>query len=452
MALPLPLLVWLVSLHTLKHRKHRIDVSREAASESDVAADDDVARGAKVWALVRVSQIRIYHAMLKIPAEVKRQLKFWQQVTDKSLHGEAFLFDIEEVIPFPEPVDVQQFGESRFRSFIAQLELEQGPRLWNALGAAISENAWAGTEPPNLVLRAAEPYIKKVLNKTWDTILLPHLPSKKGEGTSGVTVGWDLLGCRPSDVPAIPDYVRSFPDRKECLDLSPSVVDSAIDMLQSYASSVLQETSIFDNVAEYDAVQRCVAAFQALLEGLDPSAFARSAREMTGKGNALWSSSRRPYQAAFLVKAVTMASLLQNSSSMIEVLRQAAAMILPEVLHSSFKAMLDSCKHCVPHASTISRWKLLLDGGFMLLQRRLNERLHSEIASSGAGGVCRFLMADASTQHGREFEHIMLSNIRKADLARLYRGMCSLLDQWRLGFISSGDSDLQLGPKNFGRS
>ena len=141
---------------------------------------------------------------------------------------------------------------------------------------------------------------------------------------------------------------RSFPDRKECLDLSPSVVDSAIDMLQSYASSVLQETSIFDNVAEYDAVQRCVAAFQALLEGLDPSAFARSAREMTGKGNALWSSSRRPYQAAFLVKAVTMASLLQNSSSMIEVLRQAAAMILPEVLHSSFKAMLDSCKHCVP--------------------------------------------------------------------------------------------------------
>ena len=197
MALPLPLLVWLVSLHTLKHRKHRIDVSREAASESDVAADDDVARGAKVWALVRVSQIRIYHAMLKIPAEVKRQLKFWQQVTDKSLHGEAFLFDIEEVIPFPEPVDVQQFGESRFRSFIAQLELEQGPRLWNALGAAISENAWAGTEPPNLVLRAAEPYIKKVLNKTWDTILLPHLPSKKGEGTSGVTVGWDLLGCRP---------------------------------------------------------------------------------------------------------------------------------------------------------------------------------------------------------------------------------------------------------------
>ena len=88
----------------------------------------------------------------------------------------------------------------------------------------------------------------------------------------------------------------------------------------------------------------------------------------------------------------------------------------------------------------------------MLLQRRLNERLHSEIASSGAGGVCRFLMADASTQHGREFEHIMLSNIRKADLARLYRGMCSLLDQWRLGFISSGDSDLQLGPQNFGRS
>ncbi|CAE7235205.1 unnamed protein product [Symbiodinium sp. CCMP2456] len=427
--LPLPLLVWLVSLHTLKHQKHRIDVSREAASEPDVAADNDVARGAKVWALVRVSEIRIYHAMLKIPGEAKRQLKFWQQVTDKSLHGEAFLFDIEDVLPLPEPVDVQQFGESRFRSFVAQLEMEQGPRLWTALGEAISENVWAGSEPPKLVLRAAEPYIRKVLNKTWGTILLPHLPSKKGEGTSGLTMGWDLLGVCPGDVPTIPDYVHSFPDHKDCLDLSTSVLDSAIDMLQSYGSSVLQEANIFDNV-EYDAVQRCVAAFQALLEGLDPSAFARSAREMTGKGNAFWKSSRRPYQAAFLVKAVTMASLLQNSSSMHEVLRQAAAMILPQVLHNPFKNMLDTCKLCVPHASTISRWKLLLDGGFMLLQRRLNESLHSGIASSGKGGVCRFLMADASTQHGREFEHIMLANIRKADLARLYRSVRSLLDQW----------------------
>jgi len=48
------------------------------------------------------------------------------------------------------------------------------------------------------------------------------------------------------------------------------------------------------------------------------------------------------------------------------------------------------------------------------------------------GGFVRFLMADASTQHNREFEHIMLASIKKQDLKQLYFLRAQLLDQWFL--------------------
>ena len=101
-------------------------------------------------------------------------------------------------------------------------------------------------------------------------------------------------------------------------------------------------------------------------------------------------------------------------------------MILPEVLHSPFKTILDSCKLCIPHNSTISRWKLLLDGCVMLLQRRLNERLHFETASSGAGGVCRFLMAYAFTQPtlGKQISHVCI-------VAYILSSACAWLDSCR---------------------
>ena len=166
-----------------------------------------------------------------------------------------------------------------------------------------------------------------------------------------------------------------------------------------------------------------------LLEGLDASAFARSAREMTGKGNAHWATSRRPYQVAFLVKTVTMASLLRSTSSMCEVLSSAAGILLPAALQPAFSSMLRTCKHCIPHESTVSRWKLLLDGSFMLLHRQLNQKVQSGNPESN---VIRYLMADASTQHGREFEHIMIASISKSELGRLFRSTRSLLEQWPL--------------------
>ncbi len=195
------------------------------------------------------------------------------------------------------------------------------------------------------------------------------------------------------------------------------------------------EDQDFENV-EYLALQRCVAVFQLLMQGMDPSAFMRSAREMTGKGNAFWNSSRRPYQVAFLVKAVTLSSLLRTAASMPEVLQSAAGIMLPEVLQPAFKQMLQTCQGFTPHESTISRWKLLLDGGFMLYQRRINSQV-GKVSESNAT-VVRYLMADASTQHGREFEHIMLASVKSEDVRELFHVACSLQDVWSLCMFLTG--------------
>eukprot|EP00435_Cladocopium_sp_Y103_P066286 s676_g28.t1 len=432
-------------MHTLNFQKHRILISAEAESDVDNLEADSSDEAAQIWALVCVKAVRIYHSMLQISADIKRQLKFWQQITGKTLHGEAFIFDIAHFIPLVSPVDVQQFGASRFRSLVAQLEPEQGPRL---LGNLVSEGLlqdWVGETPSSRVLRAPRPFIQKVLNGTFSAILLPHLPNKKRSGSSGLTMNWQLCGFKPGDVPVLPGHASTFPDADSSLVLDTNVLDEAIDFLQAYAATILTdaEDPDFENV-EYLALQRCVGVFHLLLQGMDPSAFVRSAREMTGKGNAFWNSSKRPYQVAFLVKAVTMANLLRTAGSMPEVLQSAAGILLPEVLQAAFKQMLETCRHCTPHESTISRWKLLLDGAFMLFQRRANAQIPR---GSGSGsGAIRYLMADSSTQHGRDFEHIMVASVKACDVCQLFHAACSLLDAWSLGFApdsaASGSSNI----------
>ena len=65
---------------------------------------------------------------------------------------------------------------------------------------------------------------------------------------------------------------------------------------------------------------------------------------------------------------------------------------------------------------------------FMLFQRRKNQQVHD----SRQDGFVRYLMADSSTQHRRDFEHIMIASIACEDLRDVYLASCQLLDVWRL--------------------
>ena len=419
---------------SVRYKGHRIAISdeaefgncvEEAASTDPERADD---KSSKIYGLVRVEEVEIYDAMMVVEPEVHHQLDFWRRITGRSLHGECFLFRCDDVRDLPQPADVQQFGQKRFRSFLTELEPEQGPRLWKRLNNAEHNSAPIADCPCHVMLRAPRPFVEQLMYGKWSTLLLPHLPNASKAGSATLTINWPAIGLKPSSpsIPRLSAIALNFPDSEQNIALTTELVDEAVNFLKKHAASfpVSCDDEIFDNV-EYASLQRCVAIFQNLRAGMDPSAFVRSVRDMTGKGHASWLSSRRPYQVAFLVKAVTMASLLRSSDAMSETLQVAASIVLPATLQPAFMSMLQTCENHVPHESTISRWKLILDGSFMLYLRK-------QALLRDSDGCVRYLMADSSTQHGRELEHIMLCSIRKQDLGRLYMNYCRLMDLWPL--------------------
>ena len=64
---------------------------------------------------------------------------------------------------------------------------------------------------------------------------------------------------------------------------------------------------------------------------------------------------------------------------------------------------------------------MLLDGALMLVHRRMNERTAGEV---------RFLMCDSSTQHNRDFEHIMWRSIKRGDLVFVHGAARELFNLW----------------------
>ena len=189
------LLLWFASMNTLSYKGHRISVSAEAESETDVAQPNarcesdpvdlgqlDEGNGSQIFALVSVERITAYHSMMKLSADAKRQVRFWQLITGKTLHGEAFIFHINKVAPLERSVDVQQFERRHVRSFVAMLKSDQPPRLWDSIHLAASDsgNDWFGpreNDPPTCFLRVPLPYIRKVLGGDWKEFVLPHLPN-----------------------------------------------------------------------------------------------------------------------------------------------------------------------------------------------------------------------------------------------------------------------------------
>ena len=81
-------------------------------------------------------------------------------------------------------------------------------------------------------------------------------------------------------------------------------------------------------------------------------------------------------------------------------------------------------KHAMPHKSTLSRWRLLVDGCFMMVERQRN-------ASTNTSKV-RYLMADSSTQHGRDFEHVTALSIDGTDIVEAYENANALVNFWSL--------------------
>ena len=92
----------------------------------------------------------------------------------------------------------------------------------------------------------------------------------------------------------------------------------------------------------------------------------------------------RRFKAAFLLKILMVCTNLKTTNALNTVMKHMASICLPKSLRHMIDELLTIAESHMPHASTISRYRTVLDGAFMLFERRSNAIL------AAAEGSTRF--------------------------------------------------------------
>lgn len=428
---------WLGSLGIVKHGRAVIDPALEAgtpdvrhelsASGCDATAATSPGLHKHLFSLVGFKVSAAYHSLLMLRGHERHQLRFWEQLVGDILgNGAAFVFDIVHLAALPQPCAAQQFSSRKFRGLVNVLEEGQASRLLRTLGA---QPSWLPPDSePTVVVRLPTPYAALITAGKWCSMLLPRLPVGAGHsGTSGYTFQWSLLGVADDMIPGVPDVVLGDTENAAqpsgAPALTPSVASAAADLLR-HAFSV----GAFADVAEV-FVSGCVSALQAFHDDTTVSGLAGTAQNLQGRYH--WTDQSRPignrvtYQAQYMIRVMLMSSLLRRASVLTDALRTAVSMVRLVGLHAHFHTLIDECTCISPDESTVSRWRVLLDSAIMLHERGRND------AASQEGGTHRYIMADSSVQHQRDFEHIVVSSIRHEDIIGAFGSAKLLGELWR---------------------
>lgn len=174
-------------------------------------------------------------------------------------------------------------------------------------------------------------------------------------------------------------------------------------------------------------LERCILALDRMHSDMTSAAFAKLINDLDGHASfeAPRAAQRSiPYKVAFLLKAMVLSSLLKSSADFSEVLEYNVKILLPASLVEQFASVLLECKHIVPHKSTISRRRLIMDGAPMLTARAEND-----VATNAE--FVRYFMADSSMQHGRYFEVVVMRAIPRDSLPTLMEAAHDLIYLWQ---------------------
>ena len=155
-----------------------------------------------------------------------------------------------------------------------------------------------------------------------------------------------------------------------------------------------------------------------------PNGAVKTARHLDGhariEGRVM---SHTAFRCRFLIQAFLQADLLKNDAYLMSLIEDAMRMLLPpDVLGPFLDLLREAGAKALPHKATISRWRLIVDGGYMNLQREM-------VAESIADGGCvSMLMADSSTQHKNEFEHVVARSIPRRIIVSLTQHADELIE------------------------
>lgn len=315
-----------------------------------------------------------------------------------------------QVMPVNSPI--MAYGRWYHRGTIVPLSGPIAARLVQTLEEHGCKPAWIPDQsPPETVVRLPWAYARLLARGDWNSLIVPSV-SRYDQ------IPWNLLGiARPGPAPELPS----------CKVLDSARARQAADFLRDYAASNGLEEDMFQ------AVAACCSALDQYATDLSPQAILQALTTWKGHNIDLVHRSRRKqYKAGTMLRCMICADLLRADDSITESCIRSIKMMLPPSVAEPALEMITSASErakLIPGKSTISKYRVLVDTALMIFERLRND-LHPQI---------RYMMADSSTQHGRDFEHVVWLGIRKDCIVETFRAANCLINLWESS--STDDED-----------
>ena len=406
-------LVWLASLPERSMQSGRRYRWSDIFSNSVLAAEFTECRAENgpmeypsnvLWGIAGVRVDRRHSPLDVLTKYEACQVRGWQMLVETTgsydLAQELVFFRVETVWLLDQPVKVPTYNGARNNCSLLQLDGDFRVRLSHRL-----QNPPCGMPAPRLVMRMPAPWCPMVLSQRWATFCLPD--PLNGTRWRSLAFEWaQTLLTRPALRKILHEETPNLSQEswQDCADAFRRL--HAVQASSDVGDGDLCET------------ERHIGICQQMSDDLDVDSiktlWLTSGFNSTGKQR-----QNRRFKQMFLLKTMMMCASLRTTTALSHIMKEMASICLPKNLRHMVDPLLEVAASHMPSTSTISRVRTVLDGAFMLYERKLNARW-----ATGSGAT-RFLMADSSMQHGTEFEGVLCLTIPNDDLPKA----CTLVNE-----------------------
>ncbi|CAK9065537.1 unnamed protein product [Durusdinium trenchii] len=351
-----------------------------------------------------------YDSLRLLTHEEALQLDMYRRLfpAKESMHGVLTFFNIKAQVQLQEPMPVQRVGVRKNRTFFQTLQEGQLDRLLELLSDfsqtpipewltdALRNNLAEGmVQLPGLVARLCA-------SGAWTTFAVCDLKSSlfKGWSVGSLWVPDQLPITRFPPPPRIENIVEADIASKYARHLQELFNGMDQEMQRDMPAGMTQDLHVL------------TASLQQHVSGMQVA---------YGHDEAVIQAGQDSYNVFYLLHCFVLCDLLKSDKSLEEAVQHACRIALPKHIQDVVLNMLRNKKRPVPSPSTVSRLRLKLDVGWMMMTRNtIDKMLNVE------GGVVVNCMVDSSPQGGHDYELLQVSIVRKRDLAQLHVDILAL--------------------------